>query len=274
MKVVSVSLIGCVAFLVTLARSAAADGLPDILGIQLGMPVREAYAKLESELPKNVMQTQATTLPTIDKPVLASFFSAPKQQVMLGMESDRVTVDVTLPPNKQSVWRVDRLHTFADKGILGATLLAQLREKYGKETQALSEGLSPTTNDREVRVLWWLLDEQGRAANPATRTPSGANPSSGCKTDAAQAWANVVETPLNTYGNKDRLWCLSNDTEILITFSPGALPELYSQMHVAIVSLPMGSRAGAATAKWKQDAADAASKRDLDKAAQQQKPKL
>ena len=35
-----------------LIANAAAE-MPDILGIQLGMPVRDAYAKLQAQLPKN-----------------------------------------------------------------------------------------------------------------------------------------------------------------------------------------------------------------------------
>src|SRR5437867_11933636 len=96
------------AVLMAINASTAASEMPDILGIQLGMPAREAHAKLHAELPKNNIQVVSTNLPTIEKPVMASFVSAPTQNIMMGMVSDRVTVDVTLPPNKQSVWRIDR----------------------------------------------------------------------------------------------------------------------------------------------------------------------
>src|SRR5262245_61854249 len=111
-----------------------AGGLPDILGIQLGMPAREAHAKLQAQLPKNKIEVQTTNLPTIDKSIITSFVANPAEQISMGMEGDMVSVDVTLPPNKQAVWRVDRRHFFPGKGIPKATLLASLREKYGKET--------------------------------------------------------------------------------------------------------------------------------------------
>ena len=56
--------------------------------------------------------------------------------------------------------------------------------------------------------------------------------------------------------------------------SPGALPELYDKMYISIVSLPMGSRAGNATLKWKNDIAEGKQKQDIEKAKQQEKPKL
>jgi hypothetical protein len=265
--------IGVFVVLVAINASAATAEMPDILGIQLGMPAREAHAKLQTELPKNKIQVISTNLPTLEKPVMASFVSEPTQTIMIGMVSDRVTVDVTLPPNKQSVWRVDRSHSFPDKGIPRGTLLAQLREKYGKETRAMDEAGNTTTEDRQVRMLWWFLDEQGRLVKP-TPVPSGADPFPTCRNDTGMAWSGVVESPLNMLGNKDRLWCLSSYTAVFVGVSPGALPELYDKMYVSIVSLPMGSRAGNATLKWKNDIAEGKQKQDIEKAKQQEKPKL
>ena len=97
-----------VAMMAVLNGHGEAAGLPDILGIQLGMPAREAHAKLQAQVPKNNIQIISTNLPSIDKPVIASLQSLPKQAIMMGDEGDHVTVDVTLPPNKQAVWRVYR----------------------------------------------------------------------------------------------------------------------------------------------------------------------
>jgi len=185
------TIIAGITMIVALTSHAGAEGLPDILGVQLGMPVREAHAKLQAQLPKNEIKVISTNLPTIDKPVIASFTSAPRQNIFPGMEADSVTVDVTLPPNKQSVWRVSRTHSFPDKGIPLGTLLAQLREKYGKETRAVAEGGVTTTDDRQVRRLFWFLDEQGHSVK--TPTPSGADPSQVC--EASGPWSGIVESP-------------------------------------------------------------------------------
>src|ERR1051326_238523 len=163
---------GSLAVITGFIGHASAEGLPDILGIQIGMPAREAHAKLQAQIPKNKIQIMSDTLPTIDKPVIKSFSSAPAEQIMMGMEADQVTVDVTLPPNKQAVWRVVRQHYFANKGIPKTTLLASLREKYGNETLTnVSQG-KPATNDSKIESLLWLFDEQG---HPAPLSSSGGN---------------------------------------------------------------------------------------------------
>jgi hypothetical protein len=54
----------------------------------------------------------------------------------------------------------------------------------------------------------------------------------------------------------------------------GELPELYRAMMIGVVSLPFARRAGEATLKWKQDIAEGQHKQELEKAKQQEKPKL
>ena len=275
------SVIGCMALILVLTSQASAEGLPDILGIQLGMPAREAHAKLQAQLPKNEIQVISTNLPTIDKPVIASFKSATRQNVFPGMEADSVTVDVTLPPNKQVVWRVSRTHSFPDKGIPRDTLLAQLREKYGKETRAFGEGGHPPADNRQVRRLFWFLDEQGHPVKPSP-TPCGADASQACEGSTGGPWSGIVESPgwggvgspQYQFLSKEYVWSLSNCTTVYVDFSVGAMQELYESMAVYIVSLPMGARAGEATLKWKQDIAEGKHKQDLEKAKQQEKPKL
>ena len=141
------------ALVIALASHAGAEGLPNILGIQLGMPARDAHAKLQAQLPKNRIQISSDNLPTIDKPVIKSLSSAPAEQIMMGMEGDQVTVDVTLPPNKQAVWRVVRQHYFPNKGIPKTALLASLREKYGKETLTNVPQGKPAADDSKIENL-------------------------------------------------------------------------------------------------------------------------
>jgi len=252
-----------------------AGGLPDILGIQLGMPAREAHAKLQAQIPKNQIQVTSTNLPTIEKPVIASFQSLPKQALAMGDEGDHVTVDVTLPPNKQAVWRVSRQHSFPDKGIAKKTLLASLREKYGKESRAIaSNGKEATTDESQIVGLLWLMDEQGR---PVTRPPlvGMTDPLSSCQASAEGNGAMLVESPTpTTFASADYKWCLSNYTAVNAVLMAQYLPELYSNMMISVVSLPYARRAGEATLKWKQDIAEGQHRQDLEKAKQQEKPKL
>jgi hypothetical protein len=275
MNGVQKTVVGAIAMVIALASYAAAERLPDILGIQLGMPAREAHAKLQAQIPKNQIQVTSTNLPTIEKPVIASFQSLPKQALAMGDEGDIVTVDVTLPPNKQAVWRVSRQHSFPDKGIPKKTLLASLREKYGKESRAIaSNGKEATTDESQIVGLLWLMDEQGR---PVTRPPlvGMTDPLSSCQASAEGNGAMLVESPTpTTFASADYKWCLSNYTAVNAVLMAQYLPELYSNMMISVVSLPYARRAGEATMKWKQDIAEGKHKQELEKAKQQEKPKL
>ena len=245
-----------------------AAGLPDVLGIQLGMPAREAHAKLQAQIPKNPIQVTSTNLPTIEKPVVVSFQSVPKQAPAMGDEGDYVTVDVTLPPNKQAVWRVSREHFFANKGIPTTTLLASLREKYGKESQAMDGSGRATTDDKQVVSLLWLMDEQGR---PSALPPSSivASPSRICGT------VNVESPPDMRFVSPENKWCLSSYTAVtVVLLQNGLVHELSDRMTVVAVSVPMGVRAGEVTKQWKEEIAQGQHREDLEKAKQQEKPKL
>jgi hypothetical protein len=268
--------------LMTMTSQAWAEGLPDILGVQLGMPARDAHAKLQAALPKNKIQVMSDTLPTIDKPVIKSFSSAPPEQIMMGMEGDQVTVDVTLPPTKQVVWRVVRQHFFANKGIPKTTLLASFREKYGKESLTnVSQG-KPAANDSQIQTILWLFDEQGRPA-PLPSGPGKTAPDftttqtlTSCFTGADALHLGLVEVYADLYKgqNPQNDWCYKSYTAVFAALVESNLPELYGQMRMVTMSYPIALRASEATSKWKKEIAEGQHKQELEKAKQQEKPKL
>ena len=256
--------------LVALLTTNVAAEMPDVLGVQLGMPVRDAHAKLQAALPTHKIQVMSDTLPTIDKPVIKSFSSAPEQQIMMGMEGDQVTVNVTLPPNKQAVWRVARQHWFANKGIPKTTLLASLREKYGKETLTNYNQNKPATDDSQIQNLLWLFDEQGRP----TPLPSKAQLITCMGLEDSEL--GIIEVYANLYKGKDSMndWCYSSYNVLVVGAVQSETPELYSQMRVVAASLAIALHASEATSKWKKDIAEGQHKQDIEKAKQQEKPKL
>ena len=279
----TVSATGGIALVLALATGAIAEGLPDILGIQLGMPARDAHAKLQAQLPKNKIQIMSDVLPTIDKPVIKSFSSTPAQQIMMGMEGDQVTVDVTLPPNKQAVWRVIRQHYFPNKGIPKATLLASLRDKYGKETLTNVSDGKPATDDNHVSTILWLFDEDGHPASlpvpPGKTAPDLATTLalSGCISSGDNQHLGLIEGYADLYKGKNAQndWCYKSYTAVFVgaVQSPDT-PELYSQMRAVAVGLPLALHASEATLKWKKDIAEGQHRQDIEKAKQQEKPKL
>ena len=265
--------------LVALLTTNVAAEMPDVLGVQLGMPVRDAHAKLQAQLPKNKIQFMSDTLPTIDKPVIKSFSSAPAEQIMMGSEGDQVSVSVTLPPNKQTVWRVIRQHFFANKGIPKTTLLASLREKYGKETMTnVSQG-KQATDDSQIQTILWLFDEQGHPAPLPHKTDQRLNALTltSCMGFGDSQELAMIEVYANLYKGKDTQndWCYGSYNAVYVAAvqSPDT-PELYSQMRVAAVSLALALHASEATSKWKRDIAEGQHRQDIEKANQQEKPEL
>jgi hypothetical protein len=57
-------------------------------------------------------------------------------------------------------------------------------------------------------------------------------------------------------------------------FMNSELPELYSRMQIGVVSFPLDRRSGEATLKWKQDITEGQHRQEIEKAKQQDKPKL
>jgi hypothetical protein len=149
----------------------------------------------------------------------------------MGMEGDQVTVDVTLPPNKQAVWRVIRDHFFANKGIPKTTLLASLRQKYGKESLTnVSQG-KPAADDSHIQTILWLFDEQGRPA-PLPSAPGKAAPDftttqtlTSCSTGADALHLGLVEVYADLYKGK-------NPQKIgVINLTPLCLPRLSNRIY-------------------------------------------
>jgi len=183
---------------------------------------------------------------------------------MMGTEGDQVTVDVTFPPNKQVVWRVIRQHFFANKGIPKTTLLASLRDKYGKESLTnVSQGKA-ATDDSQIQTILWLFDEQGRPA-PLPTAPGKTGPDftttqtlTSCFTGADALHLGLVEVYANLYKgqNPQNDWCYKSYTGVFAGLVESSPPELYAQMRIVTMSYPIVLHASEATSKWKKDIAE------------------
>ena len=137
----------------------APAGPPAIVGLQLGMPLREAFTLLQTEYPAHKLDTAATDLPTIGKPVLNGF--------AVGLSPVRsadewITVEVTPPPAPQVVWRVRRY--LGRQKMYRANVIDSLRQKYGKETAELVG--ESVADDRHASTLYWVYDEHWRPEKP------------------------------------------------------------------------------------------------------------
>ena len=87
--------------------------------------------------------------------------------------------------------------------------------------------------------------------------------------------AHIVQTPLPNYGNNDLEWCLSSYTAVNVEFQQILLCRNCTFNVMSWLSaFPWGARAGEATKKWKEDVAGGQHRQDIEKAKQQEKPKL
>ena len=136
---------------------AAGDVGPDILGIRTGMSPEQAYETL-----KSIDVTHRVTVGQVPIPALlgnktAVYAMAPEGRNGGGEET--MSVWISLPPNAQQVWSVQRqfnssIHTTLEQ------IVASLRQKYGPETVST---MTPNHPD-----MFWIYDGKGHLADPAT----------------------------------------------------------------------------------------------------------
>ena len=238
---------------------AAAAGLPDIIGIRLGMPLREAFTILQTTHPSEKLGTSAISMPGIEKPVLSDFFFP-----ISSSGQERVDVYMTPPPNQQVVWKVKR--QLARQKIYRANLISSLREKYGKEAAT-----SPlVANDQQLTDMWWVVDEQGR---PSSQQPyaNGRLIVNDCLGPAGSWFApdNLERMLANPDLKRD--WCDSYGIGIHASISYGA--EITSEFAVEIFHYPLAMRSAKAETTFVNDAVKRQQQQQINQF-KQAKPKL
>ena len=139
------------------------NGMPDIVGLYPGMYIGDAYNLLKAYYPerggKVDMQQQQIHGLNGDKPVVIQLHIPAQDQQ--GPYDDVIDVLVTLPPNRQAVWAVNRQLRFptGKEPSLEATV-AGLRQKYGPELPGAFHGVVANT-------LRWIVDPQGKRVSGA-----------------------------------------------------------------------------------------------------------
>ena len=143
--------------------------MPDVVGVRPGMSPQEALQTLHKQDPSDRYQEMKVDWwPSPQKPDYGFNILAPDP-----LGTPDAYLSFTAPPNRQVVWRIVRYtHRI---NVNRATLLAALREKYGRESYAGAENGSPVRDDRAIGQLLWLFDEHGgRAPLPAAQAlPNG-----------------------------------------------------------------------------------------------------
>jgi hypothetical protein len=142
---------------VTLAAHADGTGGPDILGVRTGMSPEQVYEAL-----KNIDVTHRVTVAQAAIPAMLGektvvYAMAPESRNSGGEEN--MSVWISLPPNAQQVWSVQRQFNGSIHTTIEA-IVESLRQKYGPETFSR---MSPNNPD-----MFWIFDAKGRLTDSAT----------------------------------------------------------------------------------------------------------
>lgn len=250
------------------AGRAAAQGLPDIVGLKPGITLQEAYDRLKAY--NRIAQVE------IGRMAYPDLAAEPiPYAVVLGQEgelsAELIEADVTLPPGKQVVWRVVRTLRFPQGKEQPVTnLMAALREKYGPESFVVKSNI-PTPN--------WFLDEHGRAVADtgglsfATCAVVGGLPAintSVLNGVVAPLQYNLIQPQQRSGTNADLCRALVTVRAVL---HPAPDPRLALMLSVSITDSPLEAREHEATVNFLANAA-AQKKKEADNAAPPPKPKL
>jgi hypothetical protein len=231
--------------------------LPDITGLRLGMPMAEAAALVQKLNPgvrmdalhdgPNASQSFVDTLRVADSRAITDTY-----------------VSLTLPPQPQLVWRVSR--NLQQPNVARATVIAALRQKYGKEAWALRGTSEIAANDAQIDTLWWVFDEQG---HPVANTQLEGHTPNGCARSFAPPggyYMQVARNPLNGPAG----WCATHfvGLKALITIQP-----ILKSVGLEMDDEPLLARSAAATGAWIRGESAHATQDQLNRA-NQVKPQL
>jgi len=241
----------------------------DIIGIRLGMPLRDAYTILQTAHPTVKLGMYPINIPGIEKPVLEGF--------SFGFESfgrpERVIVDVTPPPNQQVVWKVRRY--VSQQKIYRANVLSSLRAKYGKETATKPA----VANDQQLTDMWWVLDEQGHPAKlppPGTHFQTADLRVSECGqkliygADPGSSWFVPDNLELSLPGLDPSDWCTSSGIALHASVSAG---DIVGTLNVEMFHVPLAVRSGTAEMAFVNEVVKRQRQQQIDQS-KQAKPKL
>jgi hypothetical protein len=228
--------------------------MPDVIGVHLGMNPQEALDILHKQYPSDRFQEIPGVLVPFGKRPNAGFNVIMPDP--LGTQDAILTL--TAPPTKQVVWRITRYNRHMH--VSHDTLMATLREKYGKESAVLTTG-GATTDPRQVGQMFWLFDERGnRAPLPGYQSFAYHGTIVDCflseKPPVGPITPSDDESIMGSPG-----WC-DSFVGVRVTFPAGDIVETAT---VDMLDVPLAMRTAHAYVAWKRDANQKAHQAELEK---------
>ena len=215
---------------------------PDLLGIYPGMPALAARAQLQKRSS------------TINVMTGMNEFSL---NIMDSTSPEGIKIYLTLPPNDQAVWMIQRTQTFTTQNPMSLNaLMTALREKYGKET---------LTSDRGGGGLYvyWIYEHNGKLLSSADMGLTGC---------MGINFINYVRIGPPRQPNTIEQSCFRSFFAVTAMLNRSG-PELLGAYTVELVNLPFALKAAIATGNANNAAADQGRRNQIEKG-DQNKPKF
>ena len=128
----------------------------DVVGIKLGMSLKDAVAAIKADNPKLGLRSDTLTLEGFAQPFVTSVVA--DQAGVSGQDKERIQLLVITPPSPQVVWGIRRVYTYSNQTTPSLdNTLAGLRKKYGPE----SVFVNPDPRDMTKNVVW-VYDTSGK----------------------------------------------------------------------------------------------------------------
>lgn len=238
--------------------------LPDVMGINLGMPVQQAVAMVKSKWPVGQVKVFYAKFPNSSDPPWITRVSARRPGTGLNSANsvDDITVFFSAPPDPQVVVQISRT-SFMIPPTARGNLVTALRQKYGQELKQPQSGAN----------MAWEFNELGQ---PVPKMPMGYictsfnQPAPGAEASAGQA-ADVLLTPPFVEPIDTQITRLANMCKDAITVTTLVNPaqdpnQLLSTSTVVMIEHAEDLRDYIATVRYAQNSAASAA----DKQKQQQ----
>jgi hypothetical protein len=244
--------------------------MPDIVGVHLGMAPQEAMQIMRKQYPANYRVLVMPANSPLDGQVIKGADDNFQISDPASGDSPLGYISFTAPPEKQVVWHVARYTR--GMHVNRETLLATLREKYGKETAALmsiSMRSGKTTDSSQIADMFWLFDERGdRVPYPPdtafqNRTiwdcrMAGATIEALIRPDSRGPTDDAALTKMFSGSG----WCASMVAVHVAINDPRPIVD---SVFTEIVDVPLAIRTAHASTVWWRDIAEKARKEDLEK---------
>lgn len=236
-------------------------GQADVVGVKLGMTPADALAKLKAYDPPLEIKTQQLAPQAGVAPYAHAYQATWQSSTDQGQE--RISVGITMPPDAQRVWAVQRSVNFADgKQPERDQLLAALRKKYGPEMYL--------RKDQSYPVLQWAHDAEGRPLPETVIRQCG-----GWFSDLRiGSYDQMYRPPGGGATSRQLIPCYTADYVSIALLPSSRNPGLVGQMSQHIESGALLGEAMAHTREWLAQQKAAGAQQELQHARQQAQPKL